>query len=91
MIRSALATWKSYGGLTYTEVADDVTLLLKSGLPGDMMPHTWVRENAKTKGRVFYTRYDAKELGSNETCRAIFLRGIEWVLGPLAKETRIGK
>jgi type 1 glutamine amidotransferase len=76
------------GSYHYTEVAADVTVLLKSGLPGDMMPHTWVRENAKTKGRVFYTRYDAKELATNETCRAIFLRGIAWALGPVAEETR---
>ncbi|MEX2185456.1 MAG: ThuA domain-containing protein [Pirellulales bacterium] len=69
------------GSYSYTEVADDVTVLLKSGLAGDMMPHTWIRENAKTKGRVFYTRYDAKELATNETCREIFLRGVAWTLG----------
>ena len=76
------------GSYHYTELADDVTVLLKSGLPGDMMPHTWVRENAKTKGRVFYTRYDAKELATNETCRAIFLRGVAWALGPVAEQTK---
>ena len=76
------------GSYKYTELADDVTVLLRSGLPGDMMPHTWVRENATTKGRVFYTRYDAKELATNETCRAIFSRGIAWALGPLAEQVR---
>lgn len=76
------------GSYNYTELAEDVTVLLKSGLPGDMMPHTWVRENKKTKGRVFYTRYDAKDLATNETCRAIFLRGIAWALGPVADQTR---
>lgn len=75
----------SYG---YTELASDVTVLLRSGLPGDMMPHTWVREIAKTKNRVFYTRYDAKDLAANETCRAIFLRGIAWALGPLAEQVK---
>jgi type 1 glutamine amidotransferase len=69
------------GSYVYTEVAPDVTLLLTCGLPGDMMPHTWVRENTKTKGRVFYTRYDAKELATNETCRKMFLRGIAWAMG----------
>lgn len=68
------------GSYVYTEVTDEVNLLLKSGLPGDMMPHTWTRENAATKGRVFYTRYDAKEMAANETCREIFLRGIAWAL-----------
>jgi len=76
------------GSYSYTKLADDVTVLLKSGLPGDMMPHTWVREHAKTKNRVFYTRYDAKELATNETCREIFLRGVAWALGALANETR---
>lgn len=68
------------GSYVYTEMADDVKLLLRSGLEGDMMPHTWTRENAKTKGRAFYTRYDAKELATNETCREIFLRGVAWAV-----------
>lgn len=68
------------GSYVYTEVADDVKLLLRSGLEGDMMPHTWTRENAKTKGRAFYTRYDAKEMATNETCREIFLRGVAWAV-----------
>lgn len=68
------------GSYVYTELADDVKLLLRSGLDGDMMPHTWTRENAATKGRAFYTRYDAKELATNETCREIFLRGVAWAL-----------
>lgn len=68
------------GSYQYTDLADDVTVLLRSGLAGDMMPHTWTRENAKTKGRVLYTRYDAKELAANETCREIFLRGLSWAV-----------
>jgi type 1 glutamine amidotransferase len=79
------------GSYKYTEVAADVTVLLTSGLPGDRMPHTWVRENARTKGRVFYTRYDAKELSTNATCRQIFLRGLAWALGgDLAKHRKTG-
>jgi type 1 glutamine amidotransferase len=66
------------GSYVYTEVSKEVNLLLRSGLDGDMMPHTWTRENAETKGRVFYTRYDAKEMATNETCREIFLRGVAW-------------
>jgi hypothetical protein len=68
------------GSYVYTEIADDVRVLLRSGLAGDMMPHTWTRENAAVKGRVFYTRYDAKELATNATCREIFLRGIAWAI-----------
>lgn len=70
----------SSGSYKYTKLADDVTVLLRSGLPGDMMPHTWVRRIAKTKNRVFYTRYDAKELATLPACREIFLRGIAWVV-----------
>lgn len=69
------------GSYFYTELAPDVTVLLRSGLPGDMMPHTWVREHAKTRNRVFYTRYDAKDFATNDTCRALLLRGIAWALG----------
>lgn len=76
------------GSYHYTDLAADVTVLLRSGVTGDMMPHTWVRENAKTKGRVFYTRYDATELATNETCRTIFLRGIAWALGSTAGQFR---
>lgn len=76
------------GSYHYTELAPDVTVLLKSGLPGDMMPHTWVRENTKTKGRVFYTRYDAKEFATNAICRTIFLRGIAWALGASVEKFR---
>jgi type 1 glutamine amidotransferase len=68
------------GSYQYTEVADDVTVLLQSGLGGDLMPHTWVRQHAKTGSRVFYTRYDAKDLNRDPTCRAIFLRGLAWAL-----------
>jgi type 1 glutamine amidotransferase len=66
-----------------------VQVLLRSGLPGDMMPHTWTRQIAKTGNRVFYTRYDAKELGSNAVVREIFLRGLSWALA--AKESRAQK
>jgi len=76
------------GSYFYTELAADVTVLLESGLPSDMMPHTWVRENAKTKGRIFYTRYDAKDFAANETCRTIFLRGVAWALGATAEKVR---
>lgn len=55
-------------------------VLLRSGLPGDMMPHTWTRQHAKTGNRIFYTRYDAKELGTNDVIREIFLRGLAWTL-----------
>ncbi len=68
------------GSYVYTELSLDVTVLLRSGVADDMMPHTWVRENKETKGRAFYTRYDAKELATNEVCRTIFLRGIAWAL-----------
>lgn len=68
------------GSYNYTELSSDVTVLLKSGLPGDLMPHTWVREIAKTGNRVFYTRYDAKQIGSEPKVREIFLRGIVWAL-----------
>jgi hypothetical protein len=68
------------GSYFYTELEPDVQVLLRSGLPGDMMPHTWTRQPAKTGNRIFYTRYDAKELGENEIVRTIFLRGLAWVL-----------
>jgi len=79
------------GSYSYTELAQDVTVLLYAGLPGNRMPHTWVRENARTRGRAFYTRYDAKELASNETCRRIFLPGLAWALGgDLTRQRKAG-
>lgn len=69
------------GSYRYTDLAGDVRVLLYSGLPGNLMPHTWVRENAQTKGRVFYTRYDAKELASSAVCRQLFVGGLIWALG----------
>ncbi len=79
------------GSYSYTELASDVKVLLYSGLPGNMMPHTLVRENAKTGGRAFYTRYDSKELASAAVCRQIFLRGLEWALkGDLTKHRKAG-
>jgi hypothetical protein len=77
------------GSYIYTEPADDVEVLLYSGLPGDMMPHTWTRVIKKTGNRVFYTRYDAKDLAGNATCRALFLRGLAWSLaGELEKHRK---
>jgi type 1 glutamine amidotransferase len=70
----------SSGSYNYTELEPDVKVLLYSGLPGDMMPHTWVRENAKTGGRAFYTRYDAGQIGGEPAVRAIFIRGMLWAL-----------
>ena len=55
-------------------------VLRSSGLKADYRPHTWVRENRQTKGRVFYTRYDAKQIASEPVVRQIFLRGILWAL-----------
>ncbi len=77
------------GSYIYTELDKDVTLLISCGLPGDMQPHTWVRENAKTKNRVFYTRYDATELEGDATVCEIFLRGIAWALDKDAGKFRI--
>lgn len=68
------------GSYHYTQLAGDVKVLLYSGLNGDMQPHTWVRENAKTKGRAFYTRYDAKQIAAEPVVREIFLRGFLWAL-----------
>lgn len=79
----------SSGSYFYTELDKDVTLLISCGLPGDMQPHTWVRENARTKNRVFYTRYDAKELESDAVVCEIFMRGIAWALDKDAAKFRI--
>jgi type 1 glutamine amidotransferase len=68
------------GSYKYTEVEPDVTVLLFSGLKGDMMPHTWVREIKATGNRVFYTRYDAKQIEREADVREIFIRGIVWAL-----------
>lgn len=68
------------GSYNYTELADDVKVLLRSGLDKNLQPHTWVRDNAQTKGRVFYTRYDAKEIASDVVVCEIFVRGIRWAL-----------
>lgn len=75
------------GSYRYTELADDVTVLLRSGREGDFQPHTWVRSDARTGGRVFYTRYDAREIGSDAAVRVIFLRGIAWALNRLPKSS----
>lgn len=69
------------GSYYYRNLADDVQVLLYSGLKGDMQPHTWTRTIKKTGNRVFYTRYDSKQIASSEVCREIFLRGITWALG----------
>ncbi len=71
----------SSGSYCYRDRADDVQVLLFSGLKDDMQPHTWTRTITKTGNRVFYTRYDAKQIASNEVCREIFLRGIAWAVG----------
>lgn len=49
-----------------------------------MQPHTWVRENAKTKNRVFYTRYDATVLEGDAA-----VREIGWAFDKDAKKFRI--
>jgi type 1 glutamine amidotransferase len=68
------------GSYVYTDQAEGVRVLLTSGWKNDFQPHTWVRENPKTKGRVFYTRYDAKQIAREPVVRQIFLRGILWAL-----------
>jgi hypothetical protein len=45
-----------------------------------MMPHTWVREIKETGNRVFYTRYDGKQISREPKVREIFIRGIVWAL-----------
>jgi hypothetical protein len=76
------------GSYVYKDVAADVTILLRSGFAGDLMPHTWVRQNARTKGRVFYTRYDAKQIADDRAARQIFINGLVWALGGEASAYR---
>lgn len=71
----------SSGSYFYRDRSPDVEVLLYSGLKGDMQPHTWTRTIKKTGNRVFYTRYDAKQIANEAVCREIFLRGIAWALG----------
>lgn len=73
----------SSGSYYYRDRAADVEVLLFSGLKGDMQPHTWTRQIEKTGNRVFYTRYDSKQIANDPVCREIFLRGIAWALGDL--------
>jgi type 1 glutamine amidotransferase len=75
------------GSYKYTDPAEGVRVLLRSGMKEDFQPHTWVRENPKTKGRVFYTRYDAKQIASEDVVREIFIRGLLWALNRRASGT----
>ncbi|MBM3994182.1 MAG: ThuA domain-containing protein [Planctomycetes bacterium] len=67
------------GGLyNYTQLAPDVDVLMSGGPPGKSMPVTWLRINKETGGRVFYTRYDPKDLQNDEGCRAMVARALFW-------------
>lgn len=81
ILKGVTAPAPSSGSYYYRDLADDVQVLLYSGLKGDMQPHTWTRMIKKTGNRVFYTRYDSKQIAESAICREIFLRGITWALG----------
>lgn len=67
------------GGLyRYTELAPEVEVLMSGGPPGKSMPVTWTRIHKETGGRIFYTRYDPKDLQKDEGCRQMVARALFW-------------
>ena len=70
------------GGLyRYTELAPGIEVLISGGPPGKMLPQVWSWTNPKTKGRVFYARYDPKDLQKDEGCRQMVARALFWAAG----------
>ncbi len=70
------------GGLyRYTELAPEIEVLISGGPPGKMVPQVWARVNPKTKTRVFYSRYDPKDLEKDEGCRLMTARALFWAAG----------
>ncbi|WP_145048156.1 ThuA domain-containing protein [Lignipirellula cremea] len=68
------------GGLyKYTELADDVEVLIEGGVDGDMMPQTWQRTVAERGGqRVFYTRYDPDDVNQYPEVRDLLVDALFW-------------
>lgn len=70
------------GGLyKYTDLSSDTEVLISGGPPGKMVPQVWTRVNAKTKARVFLSRYDPGDLKKDEGCRLMTVRALFWAAG----------
>lgn len=70
------------GGLyKYTDLAAEVEVLISGGPEGKMMPQVWCRVHPKTKARIFYSRYDPKDLEKDEGCRLMTVRALFWAAG----------
>jgi type 1 glutamine amidotransferase len=68
------------GGLyKYTELADDVEVLMSGGPPGKSMPVVWRRVVKGRNGqRVFYTRYDPSDVEKHPGIRDSVVRALFW-------------
>jgi type 1 glutamine amidotransferase len=68
------------GGLySYTKLAPDVTVLIRGGEPGNLMPQTFYRVNKERGGqRAFYTRYDPKDLATKPEVKELVVRALFW-------------
>jgi hypothetical protein len=78
------------GGLyKYTELADDVAVIIEGGIDGDMMPQTWERV-VKDRGRqrVFYTRYDPEDVKTHPEVRDLVIGALFWAANPEAAQLR---
>lgn len=53
-------------------------MLMSGGPPGKLMPVTWTRINKDNGERVFYTRYDPKDLRDDEKLRHMVARALFW-------------
>lgn len=71
------------GGLyQHVNVEDDVVPYLVGGPEGKPPhPQTWSREVRERKQRVFYTRYDPRDLEKDDGVRSLVTRAIFWAAG----------
>lgn len=70
------------GGLyTHHDVKPDVTPLMEGGPEGTQpILQSWIRINKVNRQRVFYTRFDERDLAKDEGVRDFLVRAIFWAV-----------
>ncbi|MBA4065602.1 MAG: hypothetical protein C0501_18185 [Isosphaera sp.] len=79
LVKGHVPTLPGGGLYSYTKLAPDVTVLIRGGQPGNLMPQTFYRVNKERGGqRAFYTRYDPKDLATKPEVRELVVRALFW-------------
>ncbi len=82
LVKGFVPTMPAGGIYQHLDPEKDVEVLIVGSPEGkEPLPQTWLRVNAERTQRVFYTRYDADDMATNDGARDMVVRALCWAAG----------